>query len=118
MAINATDHNGHTIVDKAELHYADGSVMWPRLMKDSESASEIAGLSATGIFVTTHWSVVVQAGDAESPDALNALASLCQTYWDLRKIRQQLAPMKLDWDLPAYPPSTLTAPPAREISRR
>lgn len=73
-----TDDNGHRIVDKAELHYADRSVMWPRLMKDSESASEIAGLIAPGILV------------------------------------------KLDWELPAYPPSSLSNAvlPSREISLR
>jgi len=52
--------------------------MWPRLMKDSESASEIAGLIAPGILV------------------------------------------KLDWELPAYPPSSLSNAvlPSREISLR
>jgi hypothetical protein len=95
-------------------------------MKDGDTASEVAGLAAPGIFATTHWSVVLQAGDAASPDALDALARLCQTYWrplyawDLRKIRQQLAPMKLDWDLPAYPPAGLSnaGPASGGISRR
>ena len=32
-------------------------------------------------FTTTHWSVVVAAGDSESPDKEEALATLCRTYW-------------------------------------
>jgi RNA polymerase sigma-70 factor (ECF subfamily) len=33
------------------------------------------------VFATTHWSVVVAAGDGSNPSAEAALASLCQTYW-------------------------------------
>src|SRR6266850_2390756 len=36
---------------------------------------------APGVFATTHWSVVVQAGEVESPQASEALAQLCNTYW-------------------------------------
>jgi RNA polymerase sigma factor (sigma-70 family) len=32
-------------------------------------------------FETTHWSVVVAAGDAESAAGRSALAALCETYW-------------------------------------
>jgi RNA polymerase sigma-70 factor (ECF subfamily) len=32
-------------------------------------------------FSTTHWSVVLAAGDGESPQAGTALEQLCQTYW-------------------------------------
>src|ERR1044072_1366835 len=34
-----------------------------------------------GVFVTTQWSLVLQAGASESPQADDALAKLCQTYW-------------------------------------
>jgi len=34
-----------------------------------------------GVFATTHWSVVLAAGQSESPGAQEALAKLCQTYW-------------------------------------
>src|SRR5688572_3594741 len=34
-----------------------------------------------GVFATTHWSVVVQAGDQDSPTASAALEKLCATYW-------------------------------------
>jgi RNA polymerase sigma-70 factor (ECF subfamily) len=37
--------------------------------------------AAAGEFTTTHWSVVLSAGDAESPLALEALEQLCQSYW-------------------------------------
>lgn len=33
------------------------------------------------MFTTTHWSVVLAAGDAASPHAAQALEKLCQTYW-------------------------------------
>ena len=32
-------------------------------------------------FATTHWSLVLAAGRRASPDAREALATLCQTYW-------------------------------------
>src|ERR1041385_6880116 len=32
-------------------------------------------------FTTTHWSVVLSAGQATSPQAAAALERLCQTYW-------------------------------------
>ncbi len=33
------------------------------------------------LFATTHWSVVAEAGQSDSPKAFEALAHLCQTYW-------------------------------------
>lgn len=46
----------------------------------SEQAPESIGQPAR-LFATTHWSVVVRAGDATSPDAHAALEQLCQSYW-------------------------------------
>jgi RNA polymerase sigma-70 factor (ECF subfamily) len=40
-----------------------------------------AGLSQGQWFATTHWSVVLTAQDAASPDALTALDKLCRAYW-------------------------------------
>lgn len=34
-----------------------------------------------GRFATTHWSLVVAAGDRQSPEASRALGELCSTYW-------------------------------------
>ena len=48
-------------------------------MDEGENLKEPA-LNA-GLFATTHWSVVVQAGDSQSPEATAALERLCQTYW-------------------------------------
>jgi RNA polymerase sigma-70 factor (ECF subfamily) len=39
-----------------------------------------AGADA-GRFTTTHWSVVLAAGDSGSPQHELALSTLCQTYW-------------------------------------
>ncbi|MCX6925719.1 MAG: hypothetical protein NT154_21280 [Verrucomicrobia bacterium] len=33
------------------------------------------------VFATTHWSVVLAAGRADSPAAAEALEQLCRTYW-------------------------------------
>jgi RNA polymerase sigma factor (sigma-70 family) len=39
-------------------------------------------MSASGtLFATTHWSMVVAAGDAKSPQAHEALERLCESYW-------------------------------------
>jgi RNA polymerase sigma factor (sigma-70 family) len=32
-------------------------------------------------FATTHWSVILEAGDKQSPESREALASLCAAYW-------------------------------------
>ncbi len=34
-----------------------------------------------GVFATTHWSVVLAAGDSTVPGAREALEKLCRTYW-------------------------------------
>ena len=36
---------------------------------------------APGQFRTTHWSVVLSAKDADSPESEGAIATLCETYW-------------------------------------
>jgi RNA polymerase sigma factor (sigma-70 family) len=36
---------------------------------------------AAGVFVTTHWSVVLAASDSASPESSHALEALCRTYW-------------------------------------
>ena len=41
-----------------------------------ESSAMVAGL-----FTTTHWSVVLAAGQSDSPQAAQALETLCGTYW-------------------------------------
>ena len=36
---------------------------------------------APALFATTHWSVVLAAGNSTSPHAAEALEQLCRTYW-------------------------------------
>ncbi|MCI0738612.1 MAG: sigma-70 family RNA polymerase sigma factor [Gemmataceae bacterium] len=43
--------------------------------------SEMGSFSGRQEFDTTHWSVVLAAGEAGSPRATEALSHLCQTYW-------------------------------------
>jgi RNA polymerase sigma-70 factor (ECF subfamily) len=45
-----------------------------------EQPSQPTGPGA-GVFATTHWSVIVRAGDSQSPEATAAMERLCQTYW-------------------------------------
>jgi RNA polymerase sigma-70 factor (ECF subfamily) len=33
------------------------------------------------VFATTHWSVVLAAGESDSPEAAAALEELCRNYW-------------------------------------
>ena len=33
------------------------------------------------LFATTHWSIIITAGDESSPEAQEALEKLCRTYW-------------------------------------
>jgi DNA-directed RNA polymerase specialized sigma24 family protein len=54
------------------------SIQW-QTMDPHDQPAEPAGQNAA--FVTTHWSLVVSAGQRSSPDAESALATLCQTYW-------------------------------------
>ncbi len=49
-------------------------------MASDETAGKSAGRSA-GYFATTHWSVVLAAGQRESPQASEALEKLCRGYW-------------------------------------
>jgi len=44
---------------------------------DSQEPSE----STRGLFSTTRWSLVVAAGDTRQPEARQALATLCESYW-------------------------------------
>src|SRR5512137_1479118 len=39
------------------------------------------GAVAQPLFATTHWSVVLAAGDQDSPQSRYALEELCRTYW-------------------------------------
>jgi RNA polymerase sigma factor (sigma-70 family) len=49
------------------------------MVGEAHSAEETGSRVAT--FVTTHWSVVLAAGNAGSSDAAQALEKLCETYW-------------------------------------
>ena len=39
------------------------------------------GKPGGAVFATTHWSVILAAGDAASPKSAEALEKLCRTYW-------------------------------------
>ncbi|MBL9137051.1 MAG: sigma-70 family RNA polymerase sigma factor [Verrucomicrobiales bacterium] len=48
--------------------------------KDAEEPPAQEGV-APGVFVTTHWSVVLAAGRPDSPQSARALEILCRQYW-------------------------------------
>ena len=47
----------------------------------SNHCAASANESGKGWFSTTHWSVVLEAGNEHSPKAADALEKLCRTYW-------------------------------------
>ena len=48
----------------------------------SQTAAKGGNVPMTAMgFHTTHWSVVLAAGESNSPEAVAALESLCQVYW-------------------------------------
>jgi RNA polymerase sigma factor (sigma-70 family) len=49
------------------------------MAEDKPAPSENGSRAA--LFNTTHWSVVLQAGENDSPQAAEALAALCRAYW-------------------------------------
>jgi DNA-directed RNA polymerase specialized sigma24 family protein len=49
-------------------------------LKSESHPSEDAARTA-GLFATTHWSVVLAAGERDSPPAVDALEKLCRAYW-------------------------------------
>ena len=46
-----------------------------------EGEEEPSNLCVRSQFTTTHWSVVIQAGQADSPQAAASLEQLCRRYW-------------------------------------
>ena len=47
----------------------------------SKRESEVALVRPSPVFATTHWSVVLAAGQHHSDAAATALEQLCRTYW-------------------------------------
>src|SRR5438552_2006854 len=47
----------------------------------SGAHEELSGVPVSAQFATTHWSVVLAAGERELPQAAEALEKLCRTYW-------------------------------------
>ena len=51
-------------------------------MPDTNPELGLVSASASpGVFATTHWSVVLAAGQRDSPQAIAALEKLCRAYW-------------------------------------
>src|SRR4051812_244059 len=48
---------------------------------ESNPTSESLGAARNPVFVTTQWSVVLDAGGSDSTKAQTALEKLCRTYW-------------------------------------
>ena len=61
--------------------YLRSLVIAPEPTASSQSFGSGDVLPRSPVFLTTHWSVVVTAGDSDTPSARQALAKLCQNYW-------------------------------------
>jgi RNA polymerase sigma-70 factor (ECF subfamily) len=48
---------------------------------NASSEDPESGAVGSPVFATTHWSVIVNAADASSPDPATALEKLCRSYW-------------------------------------
>jgi RNA polymerase sigma-70 factor (ECF subfamily) len=49
--------------------------------KSAETDNKESATSQVGWFTTTHWSLVLNARDPDSPQATEALEKLCRSYW-------------------------------------
>lgn len=49
--------------------------------KPANLVAVVSEQSGGGDFTTTHWSVVLRAGDGDTPQASAALEALCRSYW-------------------------------------
>lgn len=58
-----------------------GTLLHPPRMFSSGQKGDAQPQAAAGVFATTHWSVVVRAGDSQSPESMSAMERLCQVYW-------------------------------------
>lgn len=54
---------------------------WPRTKHVPPVSESDHKPTADPVFVSTHWSVVLRAGQQESPEAHAALTELCRNYW-------------------------------------
>ena len=53
-------------------------MLGPMMGRETKGAP---GAVAQPLFATTHWSVVLAAGQADTPQSAAALEQLCRTYW-------------------------------------
>jgi DNA-directed RNA polymerase specialized sigma24 family protein len=51
------------------------------VLEPRDKAGAALPRTAAGVFATTHWSVVLAAGEVESPRSREALEKLCRAYW-------------------------------------
>jgi DNA-directed RNA polymerase specialized sigma24 family protein len=50
------------------------------MVPSSDSDTDLPN-GSPGVFLTTHWSVVLSAGQKDTPEAARALEKLCRAYW-------------------------------------
>lgn len=61
------------------LEYPIVPLMLPAMAADR--ADESRGYAPPAVFSTTHWTVILEAGETQSPQSSEALEQLCRTYW-------------------------------------
>ena len=72
-----TTENATVAPERGGLRVNDASCR----RRDMPSPSPDLPNPKVAVFATTHWSIVVAAQDAASPQAVEALSQLCQSYW-------------------------------------
>ena len=84
---NLADRVGHSLASEAAGSGSRGraagrtfSVPMPSDVEKSKPAGSDAAAKSP-IFATTHWTMVLAAGDRNHPGATGALDRLCRTYW-------------------------------------
>ncbi len=108
------ERNG--IADHAPAFTADGRLMALGIAPDQVLLAE----AATGreLARLTTLQPVTPTPLVFSPDGTKLVARTNQKtvlVWDLRRIRDQLAPMGLDWDAPPYPTASAASDAARPL---
>jgi RNA polymerase sigma-70 factor (ECF subfamily) len=61
--------------------FRERALLLGRLLHVQQEIAVSESSREQGVFATTHWSVVLSAGDSAIPGAREALEKLCRTYW-------------------------------------
>src|SRR5690242_865105 len=61
--------------------HPEGQIVHDIVLEPRDNAPARPPQTAAGVFTTTHWSIVLAAGEAKSAQSHEALEKLCCAYW-------------------------------------